>query len=112
MITGDDHPKFGAAKNSWLTGTASWTMKAATNWILGIRPDFYGLIIDPCIPKEWYKFKIVRHYRNAIYDIHIQNPDHISKGIKEIKVDKSLLESNLVPIFEDGKKHIIEVEMG
>jgi cellobiose phosphorylase len=112
MITGDNHPNFGAAKNSWLTGTASWTLKAATDWILGIRPDFHGLIIDPCIPKEWSKFKIIRHYRNAIYDIDVQNPDHISKGIREIKVDKSLLKSNLVPLFNDRKIHNIQVKLG
>ncbi len=112
MITGDDHPKFGAAKNSWLTGTASWSMKVATEWILGIRPDFHGLIVDPCIPKKWDKFRFTRHFRNAVYDIQVQNPNHVSKGIKEIRVDKIIPESNLVPVFKDGKKHIVEAKMG
>jgi len=112
MITGNDHPKFGAAKNSWLTGTASWTMKAATDWILGIRPDFRGLIIDPCIPKKWNKFRVIRNFRNAIYDIQFLNPEHLSKGIKKIKLDNIIQENNILPVFNDGKKHIVEVKMG
>ncbi|MFX0075816.1 MAG: GH36-type glycosyl hydrolase domain-containing protein, partial [Candidatus Hermodarchaeota archaeon] len=112
MITGNDHPKFGAAKNSWLTGTASWTMKAATDWILGIKPEFHGLKLDPCIPKKWDKFQVIRHFRNAIYNIQVQNPKHFSKGIEEIKIDGKKLEMNLLPIFKDGKKHKIDVVMG
>ncbi|MFX0023611.1 MAG: GH36-type glycosyl hydrolase domain-containing protein [Candidatus Hermodarchaeota archaeon] len=111
MITGNDHPNFGAAKNSWLTGTASWTMKAATDWILGIRPDFKGLTIDPCIPKKWNKFRVIRSFRNAIYDIKILNPQHLSKGIRRITIDNVEYEDNLLPIFDDRKKHSIEVKM-
>ena len=112
MITGNDHPKYGAAKNSWLTGTASWTMKAATDWILGIRPDFKGLIVDPCIPKNWNKFRIIRKFRNTIYDIQVLNPENLSKGIKKIKLDNKIQENNLLPIFNDGKKHVVEVIIG
>ena len=112
MITGNDHPKFGAAKNSWLTGTASWAMKAATDWILGIRPDFKGLKINPCIPKKWDKFRVTRYFRNAIYDIQVQNPKHRSKGIKLVKVDNIIQENNLLPVFKDGKKHDVKVLMG
>jgi cellobiose phosphorylase len=46
-ILGDEHPQFGLARNSWLTGTASWCYQAATQWILGIRPHYDGLRIDP-----------------------------------------------------------------
>ncbi len=112
MITGDNHPKFGAAKNSWLTGTASWSLKAATDWILGIKPEFHGLLVDPCIPKEWKKFKIIRHYRNTIYDFNVFNPDNVSKGVKEITVDTNVLKNNLVPIFNDRKIHTVRVKMG
>ncbi|MBY8992557.1 MAG: glycosyl transferase [Candidatus Lokiarchaeota archaeon] len=112
MITGNDHPKFGAAKNSWLTGTASWTMKAATDWILGIRPDFEGLIVDPCIPKDWSKYRVIRKFRNAVYDITVLNPERISKGIKKTTIDNKDFEDNLLPVFNDGKKHIIKVKLG
>ncbi|MFX1364480.1 MAG: GH36-type glycosyl hydrolase domain-containing protein [Promethearchaeota archaeon] len=112
MITGNDHPKFGAAKNSWLTGTASWTLKAATDWILGIRPEFHGLMIDPCIPKIWNKFKVIRNFRNAVYDIEVLNPEHLSKGIKKIQVDDIAQENNFLSIFNDGKRHFVKVIMG
>ena len=112
MITGNDHPKFGAAKNSWLTGTASWTLKAATDWILGVQPHFHGLKIDPCIPKKWDKFRVTRYFRNAIYDIQVQNPEHLSKGIKVVKVDNIIQENNLLPVFKGGKKHDVKVLMG
>ncbi len=95
-----------------LTGTASWTLKTATDWILGIKPDFHGLRIDPCIPKNWDKFSVIRHFRNAIYDIQVQNPEHLSKGIKEVKVDNIKQENNLLPVFKDGKKHDVKVLMG
>ncbi len=112
MITGIDHPKFGAAKNSWLTGTASWTLRAATNWIVGIRPEHNGLKIDPCIPKEWSELKATRIYRNSTYEIVVHNPNHISKGIKEFKVDNVVIDGNIVPIFTDGKSHQVEIVMG
>ncbi|MFX1409898.1 MAG: GH36-type glycosyl hydrolase domain-containing protein [Promethearchaeota archaeon] len=112
MITGNDHPKFGAAKNSWLTGTASWTMKAATDWILGIRPDFHGLVIDPCIPKKWKKFRVIRNFRNSIYDIRVQNPNQICKGIKKVRVNDVIQEDNLLPVFKDSKKNNITIELG
>ncbi|MBY9003586.1 MAG: glycosyl transferase [Candidatus Lokiarchaeota archaeon] len=111
MITGNDHPNFGAAKNSWLTGTASWTLKAATDWILGIRPQFHGLMIDPCIPKKWDEFRVTRHYRDGIYNIHVQNPNHLSKGKTRIRVDNIEQENNMIPIFKDSKKHSVEVKI-
>ena len=111
-IAGRDHPDFGAARQSWLTGTASWMMIAATNWILGIKPQYHGLLVDPCIPKDWTKFTVIRHFRNAIYDITVQNPDHVSKGIKNVTVDGKVLKTSLLPSFMDEKKHIVRIVMG
>ena len=56
-ILGDEHPQFGLGRNSWLSGTASWSYQAATQWILGMRPDYAGLRIDPCIPADWDGFQ-------------------------------------------------------
>ncbi|MFX1278007.1 MAG: GH36-type glycosyl hydrolase domain-containing protein [Promethearchaeota archaeon] len=112
MITGNDHPKFGTAKNSWLTGTASWTMKTAVDWILGLRPTFKGLKVNPCIPKDWNKYRVIRKFRNAVYDISVLNPERISIGIKKATIDDKDIEGNLLPVFNDGKKHIIKVKMG
>jgi len=111
-IAGSDHPNFGAARQSWLTGTAAWMFKVATNWILGIRPEYHGLLVDPCIPKGWANFTVIRHFRNAIYEIQVENPNHVSKGIKDVIIDGERLHSNLLPSFSDGRKHIVKITMG
>jgi cellobiose phosphorylase len=111
-IAGRDHPNFGLARQSWLTGTASWMMKVATNWILGIRPQYHGLLVDPCIPTSWDNFMVTRHFRNAIYEIKVENPDHVSKGIKDVTVDGKKLKTSLLPSFADGKKHTVKITMG
>jgi cellobiose phosphorylase len=111
-IAGRDHPNFGAARQSWLTGTAAWMMKIATNWILGIRPQYHGILVDPCIPKGWADFRVIRHFRNAIYEIKVENPNHVSKGIKSVTVDGKKLKTSLLPSFADGKKHIAGIAMG
>ena len=112
MITGKHHPRFGQAKNSWLTGTAAWSMKSASQWILGIRPEFRGLLVDPCIPKEWSKIRIIRHFRNTLYEITIDNPDHVSKGVKEVKIDGKRESSNLIPVLPSRRKTNVQIIMG
>jgi len=112
MIAGKDAFKPGEAKNSWLTGTASWNYYTITQYILGIRPDYNGLEIDPCIPKDWNGFKVTRKFRNATYVIDIQNPNHISKGIKELIVDGKTIEGSIIPAFNDGAQHNVSVIMG
>ena len=112
MITGPDHSKFGQAKNSWLTGTAAWSYYAMTNWILGIRPDYNGLLIDPCIPKDWENISIKRIYRGTLYTIFIENPNHKSKGIKDVTIDNQHSKTNLIPAFNDKKNHFINIQLG
>jgi cellobiose phosphorylase len=112
MIAGKDSYKPGEAKNSWLTGTAAWNYYAVTQYILGIRPDYDGLIIDPCIPSDWEGFLVQRKYRGALYRIEVKNPYHVNKGVKEIHLDGSVIEGNVIPIHEDEKVHQVEVRMG
>jgi cellobiose phosphorylase len=111
-ILGDEHPQFGLGRNSWLSGTASWTYQAATQYILGVRPEHDGLRIDPCIPNDWDGFSITRNFRGATYQITVKNPQHVSKGVKAVTVDGAPIEGSLVPIFADGKTHTVEVTMG
>ncbi len=112
MIAGKDAYKPGEAKNSWLTGTASWNFYAITQYILGIQPDYEGLKIDPCIPKNWKGFKISRKFRGTHYKIEVQNPQGRSKGVKELIVDGKSQSSNLIPLFSDGLEHQVIVIMG
>lgn len=96
MIAGKDAPKHGEAKNSWLTGTAAWTFVNVSQYILGIRPDFDGLHIEPCLPAELESIKIKRHYRGADIYIEIQNPGHAEKGIRLMEIDgKAISEFSL-----------------
>jgi cellobiose phosphorylase len=112
MIAGKDAFKPGEAKNSWLTGTASWNFYAITQYILGIQPDYDGLVIDPCIPNDWKDFNVTRKFRGATYQIGIQNPDGKSKGVKTVIVDGKPQTSNLLPLFNDGKEHAVTVVLG
>src|SRR4030042_1437356 len=72
MVAGKDAFKPGEAKNSWLTGTAPWNFYATSHYILGIKPGYDGLLIDPCIPASWKGFKITRKFRGTTYHISIK----------------------------------------
>ena len=112
MIAGKDAKRHGEAKNSWLTGTAAWNFVAISQYILGIKPDWNGLKVDPSIPKAWDGFKVSRFFRGDVFDIEFKNPDHVSQGIKSVTVDGNKIDGNVLPVFGDGKHHSVEVIMG
>jgi len=112
MIAGKEAFKPGEAKNSWLSGTASWNFYAITQYILGVRPEYDGLRVDPCIPKKWDGFKMQRKFRGATYQLIIKNPDHVSKGVKELIINGNSSNSNVIPLLEKGKIHTVEIIMG
>ena len=126
MIAGKDAPKHGEAKNSWLTGTAAWTFVNVSQYILGIRPSFEGLEIDPCIPSDLEEFTVTRNYRGAVYTIHVKNPDHAQKGIRFVSINGKELPVNdlltrrssreamggiCVPIVEGCTSYDVEIVM-
>ncbi|MCK4296269.1 MAG: glycosyl transferase, partial [Candidatus Marinimicrobia bacterium] len=78
------------------------------DWILGIRAIEEGLLIDPCIPKEWESFKVKRLFRGTYYQITVSNPDHKSSGVKIIKVNGNEVESNLISPVKD-KECFVEI---
>jgi N,N'-diacetylchitobiose phosphorylase len=113
FITGKEHPyKFGRARNSWLTGTASWSFVAISQYILGIRASYDGLVIDPCIPHEWDGFKATRQFRGKRFDIEVKNPDRICKGVASLTVNGQKFEGCLIPhgVMKDVNK--VEVVLG
>ena len=112
MIAGKDAKRHGEAKNSWLTGTAAWNFVAISQYILGIIPDYEGLKIDPSIPEGWDGFKVTRKFRGNTYNITITNPEHISKGIKSVTCDGVKVSGNVLPVFDAGTEHTVEVVMG
>lgn len=111
MIAGKDAVRHGEAKNSWLTGTAAWNFVAITQYILGIKPELTGLKVDPCIPSSWKGFTVKRFYRNAYYNIKVVNASGAQKGVKQVVVDGKAIEGNILPVFNDGAVHEVEVTM-
>ena len=91
-------PRYGASRLPWLTGTASWAYYTATQFILGIQPDYSGLRIDPCIPSKWKEMKITRKFRNKIFNITIKNKNGAQKGVKKIILNDKRMEGNLIPV--------------
>ncbi|BDS05081.1 glycosyl transferase [Oceaniferula spumae] len=106
-ILGDEHPQFGLGRNSWLSGTSSWTYQAATQYILGVKPGHDGLVVTPCAPADWTTYKVVRKYRGATYNITVKNELGKNAGHWTLTVNGNTIEGNVVPIAEAGS--VVEV---
>ncbi len=112
MIAGKDAFKPGEAKNSWLTGTAAWNFYAISQYILGIRPQYEGLLIDPCIPASWDSFTVKRRFRGALYNIRITNQNKVSKGVRKLTLNRESIQGNIIPLQSPGTQVDVVVEMG
>ena len=112
MISGRDAAIAGEAKNAWLTGTAAWTFVTVSQGIFGIQPGFDGLRIDPCIPKTWPGFKVTRAYRGASYEVTVNNPKGLSKGVTRMKVDGKEVAGNVLPLAPAGTTVKVEIDLG
>lgn len=110
MVASTYAKKPGEAKNSWLTGTSSWAMYAASQYLMGVRPDFDGLVVDPCVPAPWKHFEITRLWRGASYHIVVDNPDGVEKGVASVTLDGKKANTKL-PVLGDGKVHEVIVRM-
>lgn len=109
MIAGKDAFKPGEAKNSWLTGTAAWNFYTISQYILGIRTAYDGLIIDPCIPPEWEQYCVTRRFRGTTYCITVKNPEKQMKGVRAITLNGEPVKGNLVPLQPVGSECEVEV---
>ena len=112
MVAGKDAPTFGEGKNSWLTGTAAWTFTAMSQYILGIKPQLDGLMIDPCIPSDVKGYTLDRKFRGVDYHITIDNTAGVEKGVKQITVDGAPIEGQIIPPSSDGTDVTVKVVMG
>ena len=111
-VTSPDHPTFGQASHSWLTGSSGWMFRNTIDYLLGVRPTYDGLIIDPCIPASWKKYKVFRRFRGAMYEISIENPGGAAYGVKSITLDGTRVKGNVLPPQTDGKTHQVRVVLG
>lgn len=112
MVAGADAPRHGEAKNSWLTGTAAWTFVNVSQYIIGIRPEFDGLVVDPCIPSDMPGFKATRIFRDATYNITVENPNGAQKGVAKLVVDGQEMSGNIIPFVDGKKEYNVTITLG
>jgi N,N'-diacetylchitobiose phosphorylase len=111
FVMGRDHTAHGRGRHPWLTGSGSWAYFAATHWILGVRPGYGGLVIDPCIPAAWTSYAVTRKWRGATYNITVENPKGVEKGVASIMVNGTPAGSCITP-QPPGSVNTVTVVMG
>ncbi len=99
-ITSDEHETAGRASHSWQTGSAAWMYRVSFDYILGIRPTYQGLMIDPVIPPDWKGFKAERVFRGTLYKIEVKNPEGVESGVKSITVDGQPIRGTVLPLTD------------
>jgi cellobiose phosphorylase len=111
-IASREHRDFGFARNSWLTGAASWNYVAATQFILGVRPAYHGLMVDPCVPKDWSGFQVTRKFRGDLYRITVRNPRRVGRGVSSVVMNGKKVEGNIIPARGAKKVNEVLVTLG
>lgn len=96
---------------TWITGSVAWFNTVLLQEMLGVKPDYAGLRLEPCLPATWETVEVERTFRNAQYHIRLQNPHHLSKGHLQITVDGQPCDGPTLPDFQDGQMHQIEVQL-
>ena len=110
FVVGRSHTAFGRARHPFMTGSAGWAYYAATQYILGVRPEFDCLRVDPCVPADWKEFSVTRKWRGGVYNIHVVNPDGVEKGVREIIADGRKVDA--LPVIPAGNICNAEIIMG
>ena len=110
FIMGKDHTAYGRARHPFMTGSGGWAYFSATRYMLGVRPQFDHLCIDPCVPSNWKEYSVIRKWRGAEFHIKVKNPNAVMKGVKTILLDG--VEVDSISAMEQGTKHDVEVIMG
>jgi len=105
-------PRFGASRVPWLSGSAAWSYFTATQHILGLRPEYDGLRIDPCIPAAWKGFTVTRVFRGKQVFVEVQNPGGVQRGVRKLVLNGELLEGNFIPAGKLAGENRVIVEMG
>jgi len=108
---GASSPKHGVSRVPWLSGSATWMYYAISQYILGVRPEYDGITIDPCIPSHWKEFNITRSIRGIELDIQVKNPDGLQKGVKEFSLDEQVQKGNFLSFNQLAERHKIKVVM-
>jgi cellobiose phosphorylase len=105
-------PRFGASRVPWLSGSAAWSFFTAIEYLLGLRPEYGGLRIDPCIPAAWKGFTLTRVFRGKQVRVEVQNPAGVQKGVRQLVVNGEVLEGNFIPAEKLAAENHVAAEMG
>ncbi len=105
-------PRYGASRLPWLSGAATWAMYAVSQYIFGVRPEYEGITIDPCLPSEWDNLKITRNFRGKILNIDIRNPKRIQKGVGLLTLNGVAQKENYISLDNLKDVNSIEIIMG
>jgi cellobiose phosphorylase len=110
-ITSDEHETAGKASHSWQTGTAAWMYRVAFDHILGVRPSYEGLVVDPVVPSAWKGFRAERVFRGVRYEIRVENPEGVMSGVRSVLVDGRPVAGRVLP-RPDADRCVVVVTMG
>ncbi|MDP3908764.1 MAG: hypothetical protein Q8Q14_00080 [Gemmatimonadales bacterium] len=107
-------PHVGRGGWTWYTGAAGWMQRAGIESILGLRMHSGSLYLDPCIPKGWPRFELTVQYRSARYEILVENPDGVARGIFSAQFDGTEIRQRplCLPLLDDGITHHVQVRLG
>lgn len=105
-------PRYGASRLPWLTGAATWAYHATSQYMLGIRPEYDGLKIDPCIPANWPGFKATRVFRGKVFNITVENPNGVQKGVAAITVNGNPIRGQILSPDTCNAENEVIVTMG
>ncbi|HTA51316.1 MAG TPA: glycosyl hydrolase family 65 protein, partial [Candidatus Acidoferrum sp.] len=116
VVAGDiyaEAPHVGRGGWTWYTGSSGWLYRAGMEWILGFRVRGMYLSIDPCIPRSWPRYSMKFRYHSAIYNIQVENPSSVTRGVALTEVDGKIVPGAAnIPLKDDGATHTIHVVMG
>jgi cyclic beta-1,2-glucan synthetase len=98
---------------TWYTGAAGWYYRAGMEWLLGLRVRAGRLVFDPCIPRTWRNYSISYQHENSRYEITVENPDGVMRGIAAIELDGERQSTgNSIALENDGQLHRVRVVLG
>ncbi len=109
-VDGPDSPYYGKGGWTWYTGSSAWVYRVLMESIMGVRPTFQGLLIDPCIPSHWDGFKMTRRYRGNVYHINVKRPAGASLEVQSITLDGTTIDGKVLPPPDSKSgEHQVEV---
>jgi len=97
---------------TWYTGSSGWMYRLGMEAILGLRREGQTLRLDPCVPKDWSGYQVTYRYRGTTFEIEVENPDGVNRGVAAVTLDGKELSDGRIPLLQDGERHAVRVVMG